>query len=145
MVAPDCMTRFPCELKRWWLLRLLSESEILTQQPSAKRYLLPKRFENAALNAEQRSSELFEHSRVQQRWRYPISRDRLFLRLIRRRRSRPSKLNQRLNSTQLQEQLRRRLLLAFLLSASVGAMAWGTLLISHQVTLGGVPYRIVHK
>lgn len=139
------MNRLPCELKRWWLLRLISDSEISAQWSPDKHYGVSKFFENAEPRSGQMSGQIAEQSRVQQRLQHPISRDRLFLRLIRRRRSRPSKLNQKLNSIQFRERIWRRLLLALLLSASAGAVAWGALFVAEQVTLGGVPYQVVRK
>lgn len=139
------MTRLPCELKRWWLLRLMSDSEISTQLSPEKRSWLPKRFQKAGLEAAQGADQLSQQSRVQQRLDHPIGRDRLFLRLMRRRRSRPNKLNQTLNSIQFRERLWRRAILALLLSASTGAVVWSALFVTERVTLGGVPYRIVRK
>ncbi len=135
------MNRLPCELKRWWLLRLISDSEIAAQWSPDRRYGASKFFKDL----EPLVGQTAEHSRVQQRLQHPIRRDQIFLRLIRRRRSRPSKINQKLNSIQFRERLWRRSILALLLSASASTVIWSALFVNEQGTFGGVPYRVVPK
>lgn len=88
-------------------------------------------------------------SRLQRRLESSLKRDRIFFNLVRRkrtqRRNRPSWLSQQLSPQQSpQQRWRYGLLLAFL-ALGLGGATWTTLFVNEQVTLGGVPYRIVHK
>ncbi|NJM97620.1 MAG: hypothetical protein HC800_11065 [Phormidesmis sp. RL_2_1] len=84
-------------------------------------------------------------SRVQLRLKDPLKRDRIFLRVLRRRRSRPSRLNQQLNATQFRGRLRRRAILVMMAALGAVSLTWGYLFVTDQVTWGGVPYPIVQK
>ncbi len=94
------------------------------------------------------SSKKTSQSRLQRRLSLSLSRNRLFFDLVRRRRSRtenkPSQLSNRLR---IQRILRRRLrhAMAAVACMGVGIACWGGLFINNQVTLGGVPYRVVRK
>lgn len=93
-------------------------------------------------------SKKSSQSRLQRRLSLSLGRNRRFFDLVRRRRSRyenrPSQLSKRLRVRRiLQRKLR--LALVALASLGVGAACWGGLFINEQVTLGGVPYRVVRK
>ncbi|MGC1308007.1 MAG: hypothetical protein WA885_12325 [Phormidesmis sp.] len=91
----------------------------------------------------QEALDNFSESRLQHRLKHPVKRDRNFLKLIRRKRAQPSRLNQRLNSEYFRQRLWRRTLVASIVGVSLGTAAWGTLFVNQRVTLGGVPYPVV--
>lgn len=94
--------------------------------------------------ADSPSGETSEESRIHLRLKSSSKQDRVFLEVLRRRRSTPSRLRQKLDKKQLYRQWRYAAIIAFV-SLSVGASAWVALFTTGRITLGGVPYSIVHK
>ena len=88
-------------------------------------------------------------SRLQRRLESSPKRDRTFFNLVRRKRAqrinRPSWLSQRQSVKHGPPQKRRYGILLALLALGLGGAAWTTLFVNERVTVGGVPYRIVHK
>lgn len=85
-----------------------------------------------------------ENSRIQHRLKSSSTQDQVFLEVLRRRRSTPSRLRQKLDKKQLYKQWQYAAVIAFA-SLSIGASAWVALFTTERVTLGGVPYSIVSK
>lgn len=88
-------------------------------------------------------------SRLQRRLENSPKRDHIFFNLVRRKRAHrmgsPSWLSQRLSTKHGPQQRWRYRILLTLLALSLGGAAWTILFVNEQVTVGGVPYRIVHK
>lgn len=130
------MTRLPYTKVHWWPL---PSNQDLCEGSECERSFLLKSWSGG------RAVPANPASRVQRRLWHPIKRDRIFLRLIHRKRHQPSRLNQRLTRDQSRRRLWRQLVVAAALGLSLGGIAWTSLFIEEQVTLGGVPYRIVRK
>ncbi|MGB3295548.1 MAG: hypothetical protein WBB01_21400 [Phormidesmis sp.] len=88
--------------------------------------------------------ETSEESRIQLRLNSSSEQDRVFLEVLRRRRSTPSRLRQKLDKKQVYRRWRYAAAIAFA-SLSIGASTWVALFMSGRTTLGGVPYSIVNK
>lgn len=85
-----------------------------------------------------------KNSRLQRRLRIHARRNHAFFALLQRRQNRPSHLKQQLR-TRYSHQLWQRGLVATVIGLVVGGGIWINLFVTEQVTLGGVPYRIVNK
>ncbi|MEL6779843.1 MAG: hypothetical protein AAFO06_21610 [Cyanobacteria bacterium J06597_16] len=120
------MTRLPYRPKRSWPFRSGVDSieSSLWRQPDP-----------AELRA----------SRVQRRLDNPLASDRAFLKLIRRKKAQPSRLNQRLNTEHTRTQLWRAAIVSAFMGLSMAGSVWGALFASEQTTLGGVPYTAVSR
>jgi hypothetical protein len=88
---------------------------------------------------------------LQRRLRLSLKRDRVFFKLIRKKAQQaaqraegPSRLHQRLSVKQARH---RKVLggLTLAVGLAVAGFTWGSLFVGEQVTLGGVPYRVVDK
>lgn len=90
------------------------------------------------------ASEPTEESRVQSRLKSLTKRDRVFLKVLRNRRSARSWLSQKLDEKYFVRQWRHAAVLT-LVGLSIGGMTWLSLFVSGRVTLGGVPYPILNK
>ena len=82
-------------------------------------------------------------SRLKQRLNHPNKRDRAFLRLVRQKRARPSRLNQMLTSQQVRKLWIQRILVATAIGLGTSGTVWGALFVQEDVTYWGVPYRVV--
>jgi hypothetical protein len=123
------MTRLPYDphnKMRWWLTRFRTNLPALGQRSGKK-------------PASQ------EESRLQQRLKAHLERDRTFWKVVRRKRSQPGQLAQRLNSAKFWRQFWRYATVSAIVGTSLGGTAWTALFVNEKVTLGGVPYRIVNK
>ncbi|MEM9088516.1 MAG: hypothetical protein AAGC93_07200 [Cyanobacteria bacterium P01_F01_bin.53] len=121
------MTRLPYKKKHWWSPNLDVESLAFWRQ------------------SEPNEQKLSAYSRVRRRLEVPHKGDRDFLKLIRRKRAQPSRLNQRLNTEQFRRHVLRGAVLSTFLGLTFGGGLWSALFVKEQVTFGGVPYRVVHK
>lgn len=121
--AVTYMTRLPYRKKHWWSSWLAFDSIALWRRPDAAE----------------------PSSRVQNRLKNPPRSDRAFLRLIRRKRAQPSRLNQRLKAEHFHHQVWRSAIISAFFGLSLSGVVWGALFASEQVTLGGVPYRVIHR
>ncbi len=88
-------------------------------------------------------------SRLQRRLESSLKRDRTFFNLVRRKRAqrlnRSSWLSQQQSAKHGPPQKWRYGILLALLALGLGGATWTTLFMNEQITLGGVPYRVVHK
>ncbi|MGB7251088.1 MAG: hypothetical protein WBC73_19300 [Phormidesmis sp.] len=129
------MIRLPYRKRHWWPFHLSVDSIARRQQPK------PISLSKTEVEAEE--------SRVQRRLKKPLRGDRAFLKIVRHRRAYTTQLSRRLNqqmSTQLTHRLiRQGALLSTVLGIGLGGALWTSLFLTEQVTLGGVPYRVVSK
>lgn len=89
-------------------------------------------------------SEPLAESRVQLRLKSPSKRDRVFLEVLRRRRSTRSWLSRKLDKKQFFRQWQHGAVAA-VVGLSIGGATWVSLFVSGRVTLGGVPYPILNR
>ncbi len=71
--------------------------------------------------------------------------DRAFFTLVRNKRDQPSRLTQRLKMQRPRYRLWQRLVVLTAVCATLGSATWTHLFLKEQVTLAGVPYRIIDK
>ena len=85
-----------------------------------------------------------EDSRIQRRLKSSSEQDRIFLEVLRRQQSVPSRLRWKLARKRRYRQWRYAAVAA-LFSLSIGTATWTALFTSGRITLGGVPYSIINK
>lgn len=90
------------------------------------------------------ASESPEKSRVQLRLKRPTRHDRVFLKVLRDRRSTRSRLGRRLDKKQFFRRWQYAAAAA-LVGLNIGGAIWVSLFTSGRITLGGVPYPIFNK
>ena len=86
-----------------------------------------------------------KRSRVQHRLSCVDVRDRKLLKLLRRRRGRPSRLDRRLRTKRFRKLWIRGSLVAALTLFSLGGSVWAALFLDGKVTYRGVPYQVIRK
>jgi len=128
------MARLPHHKKRNILLSRLIASIAQRIRPARKQRL------NAA------SASLPKGSRLQRRLSlHSKSSDRAFFDVLRRRRARPSQLNQRLQSDRDRALMLKRSVVGVAAVLVAGSLFWANLFVQERVTFAGVPYGIINK